>query len=546
MLLIECGNIKKSYSDRLILDIESLKIHSEDRIGLVGLNGIGKTTFINILTGRSEPDEGWVKRYGTFSYIAQLEEAEGKEVDRILAKKLCIGETWKDYMSGGEKNRFKIAQSLDKNSQVIFADEPTSNLDMEAVQFLEESFKEYRGALMIISHDRQLLDNLCNKILEIENGRIKLYPGNYSNYKNQKERERERAKFEYEEFEKEKRRLEAVMEETRQKVKTMKKAPSRMGNSEARLHKMGNQKAKANLDRAVKNMQSRIEHLEVKEKPKELDRIKLDALSTEKTHSKILITGKDINKTFGEKRLFENAEFSIYNGTKTALIGPNGSGKSTLINMILNRDSAIKVAGPVKIGYFSQNLSILDEEKTIIENVLEKSIYDETFIRILLARLLFKRGDINKKVNVLSGGERVKAAFAKIFLQDINLLILDEPTNYLDIYSMEALEEALRDYERTILFVSHDRRFIDSVADHIISIENKRLISFDGTYEEYLNKKSNVIDRNKEDIQKKIFVLENRLSELIGRLSMPSKKDDVIQLDKEYKAVLTELKYLKH
>lgn len=546
MLLIECGNIKKSYSDRLILDIESLKIYSEDRIGLVGLNGIGKTTFINILTGRSEPDEGWVKRYGTFSHIAQLEEAEGKEVDRILAKKLCIEETWKDYMSGGEKNRFKIAQSLDKNSQIIFADEPTSNLDMEAVQFLEESFKEYRGALMIISHDRQLLDNLCNKILEIENGRIKLYPGNYSNYKNQKERERERAKFEYEEFEKEKRRLEAVMEETRQKVKIMKKAPSRMGNSEARLHKMGNQKAKANLDRAVKNMQSRIDHLEVKEKPKELDRIKLDALSTEKAHSKILISGKDINIAFGKKRLFENAEFSIYNGTKTALIGPNGSGKSTLINMILKRDNAIKVAGPVKIGYFSQDLSILDEEKSIIENVLENSIYDETFIRILLARLLFKRGDINKKVNVLSGGERVKAAFAKIFLQDINLLILDEPTNYLDIYSMEALEEALRDYGRTILFVSHDRRFVNSVADHIISIENKKLISFDGTYEEYLNKKNNIMDSNKEDIQKKIFVLENRLSELIGRLSMPSKKDDVIQLDKEYKAVLAELKNLKH
>lgn len=545
MLLIECANIKKYYTDRLILNIENLKIYSEDRIGVVGLNGMGKTTLMNILCGKLYPEEGFVKSYGSISYISQLEASTQEEVNKELASKFGIADSWKDYMSGGEKTKFKLAQSLEDNSQIIFADEPTSNLDMDAVKLLEEKFKAYTGALVIVSHDREFLDVLCNKILEIENGKVKFYTGNYTSYKQQKEMEGERAKFEYEEYEKEKRRLEAVMVETKEKVRTMKKAPSRMGNSEARLHKMGNQKAKANLDRAAKNMQARLDHLEVKERPKDLDKIKLDALSTDKLHSKILISGRNINKVFGEKSIFKDAEFDIYNSSKTALIGANGSGKSTLINMIMNGDSSLNISKGAKIGYFSQSLDILDEKLSIIENVMKESIYDETFARILLARLLFKREDIYKKVEVLSGGERVKASFAKIFLQHINLLILDEPTNYLDIYSMEALEGALKDYSRTILFVSHDRRFVSSIADNIISIEDKKFVSFHGTYEEYIERKIKKLDVSKEEKEMRILVFQNRLSELIGRLSMPSKKDDVEKLDKEYKEVLAELKVLR-
>lgn len=545
MLLIEGLNIKKYYGYRLILDVENLKIYSEDRIGVVGLNGMGKTTLMNILCGKLQSDEGLVKSYGAFSYISQLEPSEQEEVDRELASKFNIEESFKDYMSGGEKTKFKLAQSFNSNSQLIFADEPTSNLDMDSVKFLEEKFKAYDGALVVVSHDREFLDELCNKILEIENGRVKFYIGNYTAYKHQKQMERERAQFEYEEYEREKKRLEAVVVDTKEKTRTMKKAPSRMGNSEARLHKMGNQKAKANLDRAVKNMKVRLEHLEVKEKPKNIARIKLDVLSTDKPHSKILISGRNINKVFDKKVLFKDAEFDIYNGSKTALIGANGSGKSTLINMIMKGDSSIKLSQGARIGYFSQSLDVLEDKLSIIENVMKESIYDETFARTLLARLLFKNEDIYKTVEVLSGGERVKASFAKIFLQDINLLILDEPTNYLDIYSLEALEEALKDYSRTILFVSHDRRFVSSVADTIISIENKRLISFKGTYEEFLEKKNKKVDSSKEEKEKRILILENRLSELIGRLSMPSKKDDVEKLDMEYKETLFELKELR-
>lgn len=545
MLLMECSNVKKYFGDRLILDIENLKIYSEDRIGVVGVNGVGKTTLINILSKRLEPDEGWIKLYERYSYISQLEEPENRRISNEMASRFGIQSTWNENMSGGEKTRFKLADGLSNNSLLIFADEPTSNVDIEGIELMEKKFAEYKGALVLISHDRSFLDKLCSKILEIEDGNIKIYNGNYSNYITQKAEDRERAEFEYEDYVKEKKRLQEVITDTSQKVKSIKKTPKRMGNSEARLHKMGGQKAKANLERAVKNVKKRMEHLEVKERPKKQEEIKLDITDSNKLYSKIIIEGHNIVKSFGEKNIFNSAEFNIYNGSKTALIGPNGCGKSTLIKMIMNNDSSIKIAHGAKIGYFNQDMSILKENLTIIENVMESSIYNETFARILLARLLFKREEIYKKVNVLSGGERVKVSFAKMLLQDINLLVLDEPTNYMDINSLEVVENALKKYDGTLLFVSHDRRFVEFVADQIMIIENHKINMFNGNYKEYLDSKNKCLSNEKEEIEKQILVLQNRLSEVIGRLSMPSKKDDVLALDKEYHQVLIELKRLK-
>ncbi|MEW9096443.1 MAG: ribosomal protection-like ABC-F family protein [Clostridiaceae bacterium] len=545
MLLMECSNIKKYFGDRLILDIENLKVYSEDRIGIVGVNGVGKTTLINILSKRLEPDEGWVKLYEKCSYISQLERPENKNISNEMASKFGVANIWNESMSGGEKTRFKLAAGLSHNSLLIFADEPTSNVDIEGIELMEKKFGEYKGALVLISHDRNFLDKLCNKILEIEHGKIKIYKGNYSDYVIQKKQERDRAQFEYEEYIKEKRRLQEVITDTKEKVKSVKSAPKRMGNSEARLHKMGDQRSKGNLERAVKNVEKRIEHLEIKEKPKKQEHIKLDIGDSNKLHSKIIIEGRNINKIFYKKTIFNNAEFNVYNNSKVALIGSNGCGKSTLIKMIMNSDDSIRLAQGAKIGYFSQDMSILEESLTIIENVMESSIYNETFVRILLARLLFKEEDIYKKISVLSGGERVKVSFAKMLLQDINLLILDEPTNYMDINSLEVVEKLLREYDRTLLFVSHDRRFVESVADHIMTIENHEIKMFKGNYQEYLSSKNMCLDKDKDEIEKQIFILQNRLSEIIGRLSMPSKKDDIIALDKEYYEVLDELKKLK-
>jgi len=545
LLLIEANNIKKSFADRLILDVESLKIYSEDRIGIVGVNGVGKTTLINILSKRLEADEGYVKIYSNYSYISQLEGPECLKISKEMASKFNIRDTWYDNMSGGEKTRFKLAQALSENSPLVFADEPTSNIDIEGIELLERSFQEYKGALVLISHDRSFLDKLCNKIIELEGGKIKIYKGNYSDYIEQKAKARERAKFEYEEYIKEKKRLQQVIIDTKQKIKSMRKTPKRMGNSEARLHKMGNQKAKANLDKNVKAVEKRIEHLESKEKPKEQELIKLDIKESNKLFSKIVIEGKNISKRFGDKVIFNDTEFSIFNGSKVALIGPNGCGKSTLIKMIMNNEDFINLSKGAKIGYFSQDMSILNDDLTIIENVMEESIYDETFARILLAGLFIKKEDIYKKVGVLSGGEKVKVSFAKMLLKDINLLILDEPTNYIDINSLEVVEKVLKDYEGTILFVSHDRRFIEAVADTIMTIENHKINIFRGNYKEYLASKRKVKKDSKQDIKNQIFILQNRITEVIGRLSIPSKNDNLEELDKEYKELLAKLKELK-
>jgi macrolide transport system ATP-binding/permease protein len=545
VLLVECSNIKKYFGDRLILDSENLKVYSGDRIGIVGINGVGKTTLINMMSQRLEPDEGQVKLYEKYSYISQLEGPENKNISNEMASKFGITSTWNENMSGGEKTRFKLAHALSQNSLLLFADEPTSNMDIEVIELMEKKFEGYKGALILISHDRNFLDKVCNKILEIEDGKIKVYNGNYSDYTVQKAQERERAEFEYEEYSKEKKRLREAITDTKQKVKSMKKTPKRMGNSEARLHKMGNQKAKANLDKAVRGVEKRIEHLEVKEKPKEQEGIKLDITDSNKLHSKIIIEGRNISKVFGEKIILDNAEINIYNSSKVALIGPNGCGKSTFIKMIMNKNDSIKIAKGSNIGYFSQDMSILKENLTVIENVMESSIYGESFVRILLARLLIKKDDIYKKINVLSGGEQVKVSFAKVLLQNINLLILDEPTNYMDINSLEVVEKVLKDYQSTLLFVSHDRRFVDSVADNIMTIDNHKINMFNGTYKEYLASKNKCLDNPKGEIEKEIFILQNRLSEVIGRLSMPSKKDDVVTLDKEYYEILDKLKKLK-
>jgi macrolide transport system ATP-binding/permease protein len=545
MLLVEAKGIKKYFGERLVLSIESLNVYSKDRIGIVGINGAGKTTLINILSKRLEPEEGDVRLYGKAGFISQLGPPDRETISCEMAAKFGINTAWNELLSGGEKTRFKLAQVLEQQTHLIFADEPTSNLDLQGIKLIEEEFSEYQGALLIISHDRELLDNLCTQIIEVENKRIKIYRGNYSAYREQKLREKKRAEFEYEEYLKEKKRLEQVIHKISEKAKSLRHTPKRMGNSEARLHKMGPQKAKVNLERAVKNVEKRIANLEVKEKPLNQERIKIDIPESNKLYSKIVVKGEQISKEFSGKKIFVRASFEIYKGSKIALLGLNGCGKSTLLKMIVEGEENIKIAPGVKIGYFSQEMDILEKDLSIIENVMKESIYPESFTRIILARFLFKGDSIFKKIKALSGGERVRVSLVKILLQGANFLILDEPTNYLDVDSLEALEGALGEYDGTLLFVSHDRKLIDRIANQIMVIENYKLKSFEGTFKEYQARKNNQLNNEKGEVQKEIFLLKNRLAEIIGKLSMPSKDDDIEALEKEYYKIIDELKVLE-
>jgi len=542
MLIAQMSGIKKFYNDRLILKVNDFKIYKRDRIGIVGMNGAGKTTFLNILTNKIVADEGKSTIYGTYGYITQFGNEEEAEMDGYIASKFGTSDLQDESLSGGEITRLKIAKALSSNNVLIIGYEPTSNLDREGIELLQTELIRFDGAILIVSHDREFLDAICNEILEIENGEIKLYKGNYSAYQALKKSEWQREAFEYKQYISEKSRLQEAAEQKKNKARTMKKVPNRMGNSEARLHKMGNQGAKAKLDGQVNAIKTRIEKMDVKEKPKELPKIKIDIKNSKVLYCNTVVSSEGLNKNFGNKVIFNDAQFKIFNNSKTAIIGQNGSGKTTLIKMIVNGDPAINKAKGVKMGYFSQDMNVLIGNKTLLQNVMESSMYDETFVRILLSRLLFKQEDLAKNVYMLSGGEKVKAALAKIIISDFNMLILDEPTNYLDIYTMEAVEEAISKYKGTVVFVSHDRRFINNIADHIISIENKKTICFDGNYEEYIREKNETLRPNNKSANK--MLLQHRMAEILGKLSMPSKYDDINALDAEYQQILKELKQL--
>ncbi len=503
MFMIEIKNLKKSFGIRTVLEIDELNLYSGEKIALTGVNGAGKSLLLNMIAGAIKPDEGIIKLNEEFSYIRQFSE-HGYE-NKNSAESIYAADFNAKYhngtdefetikfdgspcKSGGEITRLKIFEAISKKAQILLADEPTANLDIEGITLLEKRLKSYEGLLILVSHDRELIDSVCSKTIEIENGKINIYKGNYSYYKQCKNMEIERKNFEYEEYVSEKKRLTHAACEKKQKSRKMKKAPSRMGNSEARLHTRGVNSKKAKIDSAAKSIESRIEKLAVKEKAYIPPQAKIDIKECFKLHSKIAVYGFGISKQFPEKPLFSDSDFEIQNGCKTAIIGPNGSGKTTLIKMILNGENGICLASSARVGYFSQSLEILDPDLTIIENIMNTSEYHENFVRLLLARLLFKRDDIYKKVSVLSGGERVKTAFAKIFARSNNILIFDEPTNYLDMQSQEALEEVLKEYEGTLIFASHDRKFISNIADSLIIIDEFQLKFFNGTYADYADK----------------------------------------------------------
>lgn len=545
MIKINIRNMKKYYGNRLVLNIEELKIYEGDKIGIVGVNGVGKTTLLEIINKNIEYDSGdvFINKDANIKYISQLRGPNKKTISGKYASIFQIEDQWNINMSGGEKTRFKLAEGFESESNLMLIDEPTSNLDINGIELIINNFKQYRGTLLVVSHDRNFLDEICNKILEIEDGQCNIYNGNYSNYLELKEKEVKRKEFEYEEFLREKKRLTNLKRNINEKSAKIRTAPSRMGNSEARLHKMGGQENRKKLDNFAKSIQSRIDRLEIKEKPKEEDIIKIKILDSTKPYNKILVSGKNINKSYGENIIFKNANFDIYNGKKIALIGPNGSGKTTLVNMILNEEG-IDISKNVRIGYFSQSMNILDENKTILENVMEKSIHNESFARLILARLLIKGDKVYENLEVLSGGERVKVSFAKMILEDINFLILDEPTNYLDINSLVVIEDLLINYDGTILLVSHDLRFIENIAEELLIIKNKKINSFKGNYREYVANK-NKPKLNKKENKRQRMILEMEISLLLSKISTEESEDAKKRLDEKYKEKLEELRNLK-
>lgn len=546
MQLVMIDKLKKYYSDKLILDIDKFEILENEKIGLVGANGAGKTTLIKALTRQIEIDEGQIYLTNSYSYITQSEDLDFLLEDNKIKSMLKAPDKLEDYLSGGEKIKLRISNAFKEEKKLIIADEPTANLDKESINILESMLKKYNGAMLLVSHDRNFLDTLCNKIVEIDNGKLRVYNGNYTSYTYLKSKEREREKFEFEQYISEKKRLEAAKSKKINSRDSIKKAPKRMGNSEARLHKMGDQRGKKNLDGNVKAIQSRIDKLEVKEKPKDIAEIKICIKDGLEIVSKNLIEVDNLTLLVQGKKLLDKVSFKVKKNKKIALLGENGCGKTTLIKEILrNNNASIRINPKVKIGYFDQSQEILKEDKSILDNIKVSSSFNETFIRINLNLFGFRGDSVYKNVRLLSGGEKVKVALCKIILEDNNFLVLDEPTNYLDIISLQALEEALRNTEKTMLIVSHDRAFINKVCDYFIEIKNLKIEDFNGSYREYMDNKNNkklnlACDKKNEEI----LILENKKSQLISMLCLETNDDKKVEYEKEYNLVLVKLKEL--
>src|SRR5690554_6358797 len=353
MILLEAHNIKHYVKDRLLFDFPELRIHKEDRIGFVGANGSGKTTLLNVLAGEVVAESGNVIRHVHIELLPQLKRTDTTK-------------------SGGEVTQEYINKAFIHDQGILFADEPTTNLDEQHIEWLEKKLKEWQGAYVIVSHDRAFLDATCETIWEIEDGKLKVYSGNYSEYMEQKSRELEHQRSEYEKYESKKRQLEEALKLKEQKAEKATKKPKKVSSSEAKITgaKPYFAKKQKKLQKTGKAIEKRLEKLEKVEKVKEEVTVKMDVPNAELVKNRIILRVEDVIGKVGKRVLWKKASFYVRGGDKLAIVGPNGSGKTTLLRKIVSQDDpGVNVSPSVKIGYFSQNLSILEVQKTILENV---------------------------------------------------------------------------------------------------------------------------------------------------------------------------------
>ncbi len=479
-LLVSAENISISFGVRTLFNIEKLEIYEGDRIGLVGLNGSGKTTLLRLLCGEISPDDGIIKANCKPQYFTQTSndiqiKADPQEFSLWGVQNLIDS----DVVSGGEGTRLRLAEIFSKNSPLYLFDEPTSQLDKEGVEYFN-----YRlsciDSFILVSHDRDLINRQCNTIIEIESGEVRRFLGNYASYCEQKKQIFNRAYFEYEQYVDEMKRLTAVYNQKKEQARKTEKKPRGISKSEAKTRdycaarRSPKGKAKS-IERSAQNIKKRMEHMEVKERPQETPTLRPIFSLTDPPKNHIIMEAANLSFAYANgKEVFRNATFRLQRNSHTVLMGENGSGKTTLIRLILE-NKLVRVVPKANIGLLQQDISKLSDKHSVLESVMKTSVQPLNIVRTILARLLFTTEDIQKPMSVLSGGERIRLAFAKIFVSNANVLVLDEPTNYLDIPSIEAIEKLLSEYEGTLLFTSHDRSFTKAIATNALLIHDKQI-----------------------------------------------------------------------
>ena len=537
-MILSCQNISKAFVENQVLKNVSFHIEDHEKAAIVGINGAGKTTLLRIIVGEMTPDDGQVvlARDKTLGYLAQnstvdtshtiyeellsvkadllrLEEkirecennmkhAEGDALEDLMKQYTSLThafETGGGYLyrselvgvlkglgftedefskpvatlSGGQKTRVALGRLLLQNPDLIILDEPTNHLDMNSIAWLETYLLNYKGAVLIVSHDRYFLDRIAGKVIEIDQSKATTFMGNYSDYAVKKEQLRVAAWNAYMNQQREIKHQEEVIE----KLKSF------------------------NREKSIKRAESRekmLDKIEVIEKPSEVRTDMKLTLTPRILSGNDVLTVEHLSKRFDSHKLFTDVNFEIKRGEHVAIIGDNGSGKTTLLK-ILNGlvpadQGTFRLGSNVEIGYYDQEHHVLHSEKTLFEEISDDYPYlNNTQIRNVLAAFLFTGEDVFKRISDLSGGERGRVSLAKLVLSNANFLILDEPTNHLDIMSKEILEDALNGYEGTILYVSHDRYFINRTAHRILDLTEGQFVSYVGNYDYYLEKHDTVM-----------------------------------------------------
>ena len=537
-MILSCQNISKAFVENQVLKNVSFHIEDHEKAAIVGINGAGKTTLLRIIVGEMTPDDGQVvlAKDKTLGYLAQnstvdtshtiyeellsvkadllrLEEkirecendmkhADGDALEDLMKQYTSLThafETGGGYLyrselvgvlkglgftedefskpvatlSGGQKTRVALGRLLLQNPDLIILDEPTNHLDMNSIAWLETYLLNYKGAVLIVSHDRYFLDRIAGKVIEIDQSKATTFMGNYSDYAVKKEQLRVAAWNAYMNQQRDIKHQEEVIE----KLKSF------------------------NREKSIKRAESRekmLDQIEVIEKPSEVRTDMKLTLTPRILSGNDVLTVEHLSKSFDSHKLFTDVNFEIKRGEHVAIIGDNGSGKTTLLK-ILNGlvpadQGTFRLGSNVEIGYYDQEHHVLHSEKTLFEEISDDYPYlNNTQIRNVLAAFLFTGEDVFKRISDLSGGERGRVSLAKLVLSNANFLILDEPTNHLDIMSKEILEDALNGYEGTILYVSHDRYFINRTAHRILDLTEGQFVSYVGNYDYYLEKHDTVM-----------------------------------------------------
>ena len=537
-MILSCQNISKAFVENQVLKNVSFHIEDHEKAAIVGINGAGKTTLLRIIVGEMTPDDGQVvlARDKTLGYLAQnstvdtshtiyeellsvkadllrLEEkirecennmkhAEGDALEDLMKQYTSLThafETGGGYLyrselvgvlkglgftedefskpvatlSGGQKTRVALGRLLLQNPDLIILDEPTNHLDMNSIAWLETYLLNYKGAVLIVSHDRYFLDRIAGKVIEIDQSKATTFMGNYSDYAVKKEQLRVAAWNAYMNQQREIKHQEEVIE----KLKSF------------------------NREKSIKRAESRekmLDKIEVIEKPSEVRTDMKLTLTPRILSGNDVLTVEHLSKSFDSHKLFTDVNFEIKRGEHVAIIGDNGSGKTTLLKILNGLVPAdhgtFRLGSNVEIGYYDQEHHVLHSEKTLFEEISDDYPYlNNTQIRNVLAAFLFTGEDVFKRISDLSGGERGRVSLAKLVLSNANFLILDEPTNHLDIMSKEILEDALNGYEGTILYVSHDRYFINRTAHRILDLTEGQFVNYVGNYDYYLEKHDTVM-----------------------------------------------------